>query len=132
MYRIRFPKDVSQKHTEADTFFIWNNAIKENNRTVASVLECLFIYQEAYQNTDVPPSFVVSLPYFSRRRAGKFMGLLESRIRNAVQHENLIYTVGWWWRTPSSAGTGPLRIGFRILGISEMVETNARTFTFNP
>jgi len=113
-------REVSRLHIRPHTFEILKS-LRYGLLLSDSLMEVLYAYQQANSTETYPYPLVIKMDKVTRGEALTYMISLSMDITYAQQHHDFGYAIDWWWRTPSSAGEGELRIGFRVCGIYEMI-----------
>ena len=113
-------REVSRLHIRPHTFEILKS-LRYGLLLSDSLMEVLYAYQQANSTETYPYPLVIKMDKVTRGEALTYMISLSMDIAYAQQHHDFGYAIDWWWRTPSSAGEGELRIGFRVCGIYEMI-----------
>lgn len=111
-------REVARKDTAKPTFVMLEEL--NENRMADNIITALMIYSHANELNTEPYPFTIEVRSVTRRDARRVMAQLFHHIAYAQTNWDLGYTVQWWWRTPSSAGFGPLWIGIGVSGIYEM------------
>ena len=114
-------REVSRLHIRPHTFEMVKTILPNGNIMTDAIMDVLYAYQHVNSADTYPYPLVLKVDKVTRGQALAFMVSLSMDITYAQQHHDFGYAVDWWWRTPSSAGEGELRIGFRVCGIYEMI-----------
>jgi len=109
--------EVSRLHIRPHTFEL----LRMRSSIASAVMDVLYVYQNANDAETFPYPFILKVDKVTRAQALVLMTILSGEIVYAQNNHNFGYAIDWWWRTPSSAGEGEVRIGMRVCGICEMI-----------
>lgn len=113
-------REVSRLHVRPHTFEILK-PLFDGRLLSDAIMDVLYAYQQVNSTETYPYPIIIKVNKVTRGAALTYMVSLSMDITYAQREHDFGYAIDWWWRTPSSAGEGELRIGFRVCGIYELI-----------